>query len=136
MVATDFSAQHPVTIPVAWGDMDALGHVNNTVYSRWFETARIEWFARVDIATTGGSIGPILARTELDFRSPVTWPDTVEVAIGVLSVGRTSIKLGYRVTSQKQSRVVAEGVTVVVLYDYSTKQSVPLDDALRARIAP
>jgi acyl-CoA thioester hydrolase len=124
-----------VRIPVAWGEMDAFQHVNNTVYLRWFETARIEWMAKVAF-NGGGGAGPILARTEIDYRLPVVWPDTVEVAVGVVALGRSSVTLGYRVTSASHDgAVVAEGVTVVVLFDYAAKKGVPLDDALRARIA-
>lgn len=124
-----------VRIPVAWGEMDAFQHVNNTAYLRWFETARIEWLARVAFTGSGGA-GPILARTEIDYRLPVVWPDTVEVAVGVVALGRSSVTLGYRVTSASHGgAVVAEGVTVVVLFDPAAKRGVPIDEALRARIA-
>jgi len=130
-----FTPALTVRVPVAWGDMDAFQHVNNTVYLRWFETARIDWFERVQFRSAGGA-GPILARTEIDYRLPVTWPDTIAVAVGVLSVGRSSVTLGYRITSEKLGgAVAAEGLTVIVLFDYGAKQSVPLDDALRARVA-
>ena len=133
---TPFKPALTVHIPVAWGEMDAFQHVNNTVYLRWFETARIAWLAEVAFTATGGA-GPILARTEIDYRLPVVWPDTVEVAIGVAAVGRSSVTLAYRITSASHDGgVVAEGRTVVVLFDYATKKSVPLDDALRARIEP
>lgn len=129
-----FTPALTVRVPVAWGEMDAFQHVNNTVYLRWFETARIEWFARVGFQGTGGA-RPILARTEIDYRLPVVWPDTVEVAIGVVAVGKSSVTLGYRITSEHLSgAVAAEGITVIVLFDYATKKSVPLDDALRARM--
>jgi len=129
-----FTPALSVRIPVAWGDMDAFQHVNNTAYLRWFETARIEWLTKVGFAEAGGA-GPILARTEIDYRLPVVWPDTVEVTIGVASVGSSSVRLGYRITSEKHGDgVVATGATVVVLFNYATKMSVPLDDELRARI--
>lgn len=129
-----FTPALTVRVPVAWGEMDAFQHVNNAVYLRWFETARIEWLAKVAFTESGGA-GPILARTEIDYRLPVVWPDTVEVTVGVASVGRSSVTLGYRVTSASQGgAVVAEGLTVVVLFDYAAKRSVALDEGLRARI--
>lgn len=131
----DFSSAHTVRIPVAWGEMDAFRHVNNTAYLRWFETARIEWFAKVGFAQSDG-VGPILARTEIDYRAPLTWPDTVDVSIGVVSVGRSSVTLGYEVRSDKLGAVAARGVTVIVQFDYGSGKSVPLDDAMRARIGP
>ena len=68
-------------IPVAWGDMDAMGHVNNTVFLRWFESARIEYFDRIGWeARAGGSgPGPILAKTSCVFMLPIAHPDTVWV---------------------------------------------------------
>ena len=67
-------------IPVAWGDMDAFGHVNNTVYLRWFESARIAFFERIDIdATRPEKVGPILASTTCDYLTPVAYPATVVV---------------------------------------------------------
>ena len=129
-----FTPALSVRIPVAWGEMDAFQHVNNTVYLRWFETARIEWLTRVEFGEKGGA-GPILARTEIDYRLPLAWPDTIEVAIGVVAIGKSSVTLGYRVTSEKNgAAVVAEGTTVVVLFDYAANRSVPLGDGLRARI--
>jgi acyl-CoA thioester hydrolase len=132
----DFKPALTVRVPVAWGEMDAFQHVNNTVYLRWFETARIEWFKLVEFKGAGGG-GPILARTEIDYRLPVVWPDTIDVAIGVTSMGKSSVTLGYRVTSETLGgAVVAEGLTVIVMFDYAQKRSVPLDDALRGRITP
>lgn len=129
-----FTPALSVRIPVAWGEMDAFQHVNNTVYLRWFETARMEWLTKVAFTDSSGA-GPILARTEIDYRLPVVWPDTVEVALGVVATGTSSVTLGYRITSEKHGGgVVAEGVTVIVRFDYAANKSVPLDEALRARI--
>ncbi|MEI8254057.1 MAG: thioesterase family protein [Deltaproteobacteria bacterium] len=129
-----FTPALTVRIPVAWGEMDAFQHVNNTVYLRWFETARIEWLTKVGFTGTGGA-GPILARTEIDYRLPVVWPDTIVVAIGVVAQGKSSVTLGYRITSENLGgAIAAEGITVIVLFDYAAKKSVPLDDELRVRI--
>lgn len=141
-------------IVVAWGDMDALGHVNNTVYLRWFESARIAWWEKVAPAVSAsrplaegigpsaeklgpsaeklGPIGPILARTTIDYRRPVRYPDTVEVRVTARRIGGKSATLAYEVTSSAQGgAVVAEGETVIVLYDYRGGTTVPIDDALR-----
>jgi acyl-CoA thioester hydrolase len=127
-----------LTIPVAWGEMDAFGHVNNTVYLRWLESARIEYFRRIGMLERmeRDKVGPILARTEIDYRRPVTWPDTVRVEVGAEKVGRTSLILAYRVASEvHEGAIVAEAKTVIVNLDYSRGEAVPMDDALRARIA-
>lgn len=117
-----------VSIPVAWGDMDALGHVNNTVYLRWFETARIEYFRKISLtASAPTSTAPILARTTIDFRQPVTFPDTVRTESTVKSLGRTSFVMGYRVySSALGDTLAAEGESVVVLLNYATGTKVEL----------
>lgn len=121
-------------IPVAWGDMDAFGHVNNTIYLRWFESVRILWWER--IAHSAGiqesGLGPILARTTIDYRRPVKYPDTVEVTVTTLRVGGKSVVLGYRVVSAAHDgAVVAEGETVIVLYDYRKNEPVAIGAELR-----
>lgn len=130
------STRHPVTLelPVLWGDMDALGHVNNTIYARWLEQARIEYFLRLgDVGL--GSAGPILARQSIDFREQVTYPDRVTVAVGVTRVGKTSLVLGYRVTSHaRDGATVAEAESVVVVFDYASGTKAPVSDELRQRV--
>lgn len=135
------SSQQPLTvalrIPVAWGDMDALAHVNNTVFLRWFESARIAWWEQLGFSDRpqGDGLGPILARTAIDYRRPVTYPDTVEVFVKTLRVGSKSVTLGYEVRSSAQDQaLVAEGETVLVLFDYHRKVTVPFDDALRRKM--
>lgn len=131
------SGPHSVTLrlAVAWGDMDALGHVNNTIYLRWFESARIAWWERIPIVERlhARGIGPILARTSIDYRRPVKYPDTVEITVTTLRVGGKSVNLGYRVTSSAGGgALVAEGETVVAMFDYVNNVTLPIDDELRA----
>lgn len=121
-------------IPVAWGDMDALGHVNNTIFLRWFESARIAWWDKVKPSEqlVAGSTGPILARTTIDYRRPVKFPDTITVTAATARVGGKSAVLSYRITSSAQQHaVVAEGETVIVLFDYHLNQTCQIDAALR-----
>lgn len=129
----------PVTaeVPVAWGDMDAFQHVNNTVYLRWFETARIAYFEAAGVLERmqREQIGPILARATIDFRIPVKYPDTVRVEATVLKLGRTSFVMGYRVRSRAHAEAIAaEGEGVIVMIDYRTGNKLEFDDALRGRI--
>jgi acyl-CoA thioester hydrolase len=126
-----------VEIPVAWGDMDAYQHVNNTVYLRWFETARIAYFERLGLVDRKEQegLGPILARTEIDYRRPVTYPDTVRVDIGIPHVGRSSFRMIYRLWSRALAAEAASGESVIVMYDYRAGRSAPVDEGLRARIA-
>lgn len=121
--------------PVAWGDMDAFQHVNNTVYLRWFESARIELFLRASVLDRMESdgIGPILARSEIDYRIPLRFPDRVTATAHVVSIGKTSFVLGYRVTNAA-GQVAAEGQTVLVMMNYRTSEKVAIGPDLRRRL--
>lgn len=121
-MSEDPLADFPVVIdiPVAWGDMDAFQHVNNTVYFRWFETARIAFFQQVGWLSDGGppGVGPILAKTSCAFRRPTTFPDTVRVGAAFTDLGDDRFTMTYRAVSLAQGAVVAEGDGRIVSFDY------------------
>jgi len=130
-------ASWPVTIelPVFWGDMDSFGHVNNVRYLRWFESARIAWFEAAGVLARMGSegVGPILARSTIDYRIAIEYPDTVKVSTTLLKLGTTSFTMGMRLTSQAhQGAVAAEGENVVVMMDYRAQKKIPIWPELRA----
>lgn len=124
----------PVSIefPIAWGDMDALGHVNNVMYFRYFESARISWFRRVEMPFEPA--GPILATTTCDFLLPLTYPDTIRVETGVTKIGNASFTMAYRLFSTRLGAIAARGSGVCVWYDYAAARSAPLPAELRARM--
>jgi acyl-CoA thioester hydrolase len=126
-----------IEVPVAWGDMDAFLHVNNVVYLRWFESARIAYFERCGLIArmkTEG-VGPILAKSSIDYRIPLTYPDTVRAATTVSALGKTSFTMDYKVTRVAHpGEDVATGSTVIVLVDYRKGGKVPLDEGLRRAI--
>jgi acyl-CoA thioester hydrolase len=126
-----------VDIPVAWGEMDAFGHVNNTAYFRYFESARMAYFTAVDymalMRATG--VGPILASTDCRFRIPLEYPDTVTVGARVTGVEEDAFLMHYIVISGRQGRVAAEGHGRIVSFDYEKKCRSPLQPELRERLA-
>lgn len=122
-------------IPLAWGEMDAFGHANNTVYLRWFESARIAYLDRAGLlARVADGVMPVLARVTLDYRLPLVYPDTVEAATTVTRLGNSSFTMGFRLVSRARGALAAEGEGVVVLVDARRQVSVPLDADLRRRI--
>ena len=121
-------------IRVAWGDMDAYGHVNNAVFLRWFESARIEWFELVAFPEEDGKSGPILRKATVEYLSPIKYPDTVRVTVVPSRIGRTSVTLAYEVTSLAQEAIVATGETVVVLADFVGRSSLEIPPDARSRI--
>ena len=125
-----------IEIPVAWGEMDAFQHVNNVVYFRYFESARIAYFDRVGIneAMQSSGIGPILASTQCRFKAPLTYPDTVSVATMVSEIESDRFKMKYYVKSHKAERVVAEGEGLVVFYDYKNNCKHDIPKSIKERI--
>ena len=125
-----------LTLAVQWGEMDAMGHVNNTVYFRWFETARMEYFRRIggqELQRATG-VGPILHSTSARFRAPVTFPDRVEVAARARDLEADRLTMDYLVWSESLGRVAAEGSGVLVAYDYRAGAKAPLPEAIRRAI--
>lgn len=125
-------------IPIAWGEMDAFGHVNNTVYLRQFESARIAYMHSAGMeeamrgAERGSGVGPILASIYCRYKMPITFPDTVVAAARVVEIGEDRFTMQHRTVSLRHRRVAAEGECVIVTYDYArlTKAAVP--EAMRA----
>lgn len=124
-------------IPVAWGEMDAMGHVNNIVYLRWFECARIAYFERVGWLAGGRvrGVGPILHSTQARFRAPVKWPDRIVVGARVGDVEADRFTMHYEIWSEALRRVAAEGSGLVVCFDYDREHKAPLPPEIRQRIA-
>ncbi len=132
------SGDFPVetTVVVQWGDQDAFGHVNNTVFLRWFETGRIAYFSRILMPheAAGAGRGVILAATTCNFRREVTFPDEVVIASRVTRIGRSSLTLDHRVVSRRHGAVAADGTSTVVHFDYQSRRSLPIPDELRRAI--
>ena len=129
---------YPVSlqIPVAWGEMDAFGHVNNVVFFRYFESARIEYFRKLRGDDFGnGEFLPILAQTECSYLRPVYHPDTLTAQTRVSRVGSSSLTMEYKLTSDSQDAVVAEGKAVVVNVDPKTGKGRPLTEDLKQKIS-
>ena len=124
-------AGFPVVIEqqVRWGDMDAFGHVNNTVYLRHFESVRIAYFESMGCVATSAhpsGIAPILASTSCRFRAPLTYPDALRVGARVSSVDSDRFVMEYAVLSVSRDVVAALGDGVVVSYDYGAAGKVEL----------
>lgn len=132
-------AAYPValSIPVQWGELDAYGHINNTVFFRWFESARIEYLRLSGMLDTmeRDRIGAILHSTSCRFRLPVFFPDTVEVGGRAVEVGDDRFTMEYLVVSRGHDAVAGEGTGIIVCYDYAARIKTPLPDDVRHRIA-
>ncbi len=126
-----------IVIPVAWGDMDSFQHVNNTIYLKWFESARIAYFEASGVIERmeQDQVGPILASTSINYRSAVRFPDTVTAWATVTELRNTSFMMNYKITSaQQNNKVVADGTGAIVMLDYKTGAKEPLGSELRSQI--
>ncbi len=122
---------HTSVQPIRWGDMDALGHVNNTVYFRYMEQARIEWlFAlHADVGAYQGT-GPVIVNASCTFLEPLVYPGDVEVRVYLGDLGRSSIGSYYDLLMG--GRKYAEGAAKIVWIDLATGRSAPLPELVTA----
>ena len=119
-----------------WGDQDALGHVNNIMYLRWTETARIEYLSRTGVwhGLARERTGPILAAISCDYRLPLTYPDTVYAATRITALGNSSFKMAHRIVSGNRGAVAAELDSTLVWFDYGAGKPLALPPAVRDAI--
>ncbi len=135
----NFLEGYPVVIeiPVAWGEMDSFQHVNNIVYFRYFESARILYSEKLGLHKmkdeTG--IGPILASTSCKYKLPLTYPDTVSVGAKIVGVEEDRFSMKYVVVSRRHGKIAAEGDGVVVMYNYREGKKTAITEEIRKRIA-
>lgn len=128
----------PVTIDISihWGDMDALGHVNNVLFFRYLESARVAYLAALgldDLRRSGG-VGFILQHAECRFRRPVVYPDILRVSARLESIQTDRFTLTHEVISTAQSTLAATGRRTIVTYDYAAAHKVPIPPSIREAI--
>jgi acyl-CoA thioester hydrolase len=124
----DFPVIHETE--VAWGDMDAFQHVNNAVYLRYFESARIRYFEQTpmfEIMQAEG-VGPIVHSHRIRYRFPLTYPDRIRTGVRITGVGRDRIRVAYRLVSTKHGVIAAEGDTTIVFLNYNSGEKAPVPE--------
>ena len=131
-----------LAIQIRWRDLDALGHVNNAVYLTYFELARLAYIRAVlgaDAPIDRRTLLPvdfqfILAEVTCHYRSPATLGDQLVTTIWVAQVGRKSFVFEYRITDEVTKRLVAEGCSTQVWFDYAANESRPVPVGIVARM--
>ncbi|KJK21634.1 thioesterase [Burkholderiaceae bacterium 16] len=124
-------------MPIRWGDMDAMGHVNNTVYFRYLEQARIAWFESLGHrGKDADGCGPVIINAHMTFIRQLRYPGDIECRMFAGEPGRTSFETRMEIRRTDQPDVVyAEGGAKVVWCDYEAEKSVPVPQAIRALMA-
>lgn len=134
-----FMEEFPVVvdIPVQWGDMDALQHVNNVVYLKWFETARIEYMNQIRFMSRlkSHNIGPILASSSIRYRVPVEYPDRVYVGASAKDFKASELIQTYGVFSELKNTVTTVGEARMVMFDFTAQAKTVIPDDILERIA-
>lgn len=122
-VLAEFKESYPVVIkyPVPWGDMDALGHVNNVVYFRYFENIRIEYMRMLGLFGAA-DYGPVIAETSARYRRPVVFPDTLRVGATITELHEYGCLQEYGIFSTEQDTVVTFGSARIVMLDRSGRK--------------
>ncbi|WP_179403591.1 acyl-CoA thioesterase [Burkholderia guangdongensis] len=133
---TDYASVFEMSMPIRWGDMDAFGHVNNTVYFRYMEQARISWFESMGLGgNKGDGQGPVIVTASMEFLRQLAYPGDVIARISVSKPGRSSFDSGFELLrADEPGQLYARGSARVVWIDYALGKSVPLPDTLRERI--
>ena len=129
-----FKDQHPIhtDITVAWADMDALQHVNNVVYLRYFEIARIDFLNKINLFDTISSngVGPVISENNIRYKRPVTFPDTLTFGVTISDIKTDRFVMNYTVFSHAQNAITTTGTSKVVMFDFETGQKAPIAEPL------
>lgn len=130
----DELAHYPVIHhqPIHWGEMDAFNHLNNVVYYRYAESARIAYLQTLGMFD--GSMVTVLAQSSCQYLRPVTYPDTLLLGVRCQRLGNTSITIEYRYYSTAQSAIVATAEAVVVRLESDGKTKLPWTIEERERL--
>ena len=125
-----------ISLPVNWGDMDALRHVNNSVYFRYFESARLAFLESIECwpSLREAGIGPVLAATSARYKVPLTYPDHIDVGARVSTLGDDRFEMAYAVYSHQHRRIAAEGTALVVTVTRADGRKTSLPAPFKAAI--
>ena len=125
---------HQTDLPVRWGDMDALGHVNNIMYFRYFETVRLQWYEKAGFAQLAtADEGMVIVDNHAQYIKPVHYPATVTVRMAGHTPGRSSFISTYSLSIGDE--LYTEGRSKIVWVDLLAGKSVPLPESVRAMVS-
>jgi acyl-CoA thioester hydrolase len=135
-IRADFAFWWPMT--VRWGDMDAMGHVNNMMYLQYLESARVGFFETIGWGgriVDGHKQGPVVASQTFNYRRQVVYPDELEVGVCCQEIRNRSFILAYGVFRKGADVLVGDGITVTVWLDYGSGKAVEIPTSLRQALA-
>ena len=135
-IPEDKKLSFEMRLPIRWGDMDAMGHVNNTVYFRYLETVRIDWLRSLGCQPEPGGEGPLIVNAFCNFIRQLRYPGDVLARHYVCNPGRSSFDTYTLLERVDEPGVVyASGGATMVWVDFAQERSRPLPDWLRALVS-
>jgi acyl-CoA thioester hydrolase len=128
---------HEMIIPIRWGDMDAMGHVNNTVYFLYLETIRIDFFSSINCVPDPKGQGPVIVNAFCNFYKQLEYPGDVLAKMYVSDPARTTFESWCTLERADQPGLVyAAGGATTIWVDFPQQKAVPLPDHIRAMATP
>lgn len=126
---------HEMLVPIRWGDMDAMQHVNNASYFRYFETVRIEWMHSIGAAPNPNGEGPVIVNAFCNFIKQLEFPGTVLAKHYVANPGRSSFDTYLTLERTDAPGVIcANGGATTVWVDFKAQKSLPIPHWLRSHL--
>ena len=125
---------HSRLIPIRWGDMDAYGHENNTIYFRFMEQNRVEYLEQQGYKVMPEGTAPVIINASCTFLIPLTYPGVVDIKMYCGQPGRSSIPTHYEMRLQGDDTLYATGESKIVWMDVASGKSVAIPDELRAQL--
>lgn len=123
-------------LTVRWGDMDARGHVNNTIFLRYFESSRIALFRKLNLyeEPTQIKVGPILSFQSCKYKAPLTYPDIIYIGAKIETIEDSKFIIKHAIVSKKLNRIVAEGEAHLIWYDYENQKRAVISDNISQKL--
>ncbi len=128
---------YEMTIPIRWGDMDAMGHVNNTTYFRYLETIRIDWMRSINAEPKPDGHGPVIVNAFCNFYKQLEYPGNVVMKMYASDPARTTFETWGTMELEGQPDVIyAAGGATTIWVDFPNQKAIDLPDWLRAIVTP
>ena len=121
-------------LQIAWGDMDAMQHVNNACYFKYFETGRIHYFYEMGLEVHTSRTGPILAAIDCQYIRALEFPDTILVGTKINKFGTTSFTMEHGIYSSHLDDIAARGSGRIVFFDYDKKQKMAVPQSFKEKV--
>ena len=126
---------YEMTLPIRWGDMDAMGHVNNTLYFRYLEIVRIDWLRSISAEPNPSGHGPVIVNAFCNFYKQLEYPGDIRVKMYASDPGRTTFETWATIERVDQPGVIyAAGGATTIWVDFPQQKAESLPEWLRAMV--